>query len=85
MPPDNAGPGADQPIAAVQLSLLVYCYTCDISQDWKETAYSVKNCLCLSCLNRVRSLWQECPLHNLSVRQNPRALPYMDQPASVDT
>jgi hypothetical protein len=83
-PPDDAGPGADQPIAAVQRPLRVYCYTGDISQDRKETAYRVKNGLCLSCLHCVRSPWPDCPLHKRSARQNPRALPYTDQPASVD-
>ena len=83
-PPDDAGPWADQPIAAVHRPLRVYCYTSDISQDRMETAYHVKNGLCLSCLNGVRSPWPDCPLYNRSARQNPRALPYTDQPASVD-
>ena len=83
-PPDNVGPKEDQPNAVVQQPLLVYCYTGDISQDRKEMAYCVKNCLCLSCLNCVRSLWPDCPLHNSSARQNPRVLPYMDQPVSWD-
>ena len=74
----------DQPIAAVQRPLRVYCYTCDFTLYRKETAYRVKNGHCLSCLNRVRSLWPDCPLHNSCARQNPLALPYTDLPASVD-
>ena len=74
----------DRPIAAVQRPLRVYCYTGDFTLDRKEMAYRVKNGHCLSCLNGVRSPWPDCPLHNRGARQNPRVLPYTDQPASVD-
>ena len=74
-PPDDTGPEADQPIAAVQRTPRVYCYTGDFTLDRKETAYRVKNGLCLSYLNGVRSPWPDCPLHNRSARQNPQALP----------
>ena len=85
VPPDDTGPGVDQPIAVVQWPLWVYCYTCNFTLDRKETAYSIKNGHCLSCMNGVSSLWPDCPFQNHSARQNQRVLPCTDQPASVDT
>ena len=65
-PPDDTGPEANQPIPAV-----AYCYTRDFTLKSKETAYCVKNSLCLSCLNSVLLQWLDCPLHNHSAWQNP--------------
>ena len=62
----------------LQWPLWIYCYTCNFTLDSKKMAYHVKNGHCLSCFNRVRSLWPDCPLHNRCARQNPWALAYTD-------